>query len=360
MNFSERIKQKAVELGFDLVGIAPAEKSINAAAYEKYVNAGYYGTMDWLAKNVDVRSDPRKLLDDAKSVVVVGVSYFTENPPAEYWNDPLRGRIARYAWGRDYHKEIQPRLKELAAFIEKESPDSQSKSFVDIGPVLEHDIAARAGLGFVGKHTLSISPGVGSYFFLGEVITTAELDYDEGATEKGTQLVKEVEGKKIQGSCGACRLCLNVCPTHAFPAEYVLDSRLCISYLTIELRESIPLELRGKMKNWIFGCDECQEVCPWVKKYSEAKEEHWLDFDPELSTPYLPDLLALDDDAFLKKFAGKPMMRTKRRGLLRNACVALGNSGDKSMIPVLEKALQDPEPLIAEHAQWAMEILNEG
>jgi epoxyqueuosine reductase len=358
MSLTHRIKEKAQEIGFDLVGIAPAARALHADAFAEYLEQGYQGTMEWLKKAPERREDPRRLLTDAKSLVVVGLSYYVQDPTPEIWNDPMRGRIARYAWGRDYHKVIQPMLKELAAFIVAESPEADTRSYVDFGPILEHDFASQAGLGFVGKHTLLIHPARGSYFFLGEVLTTVELEPDEPAIENGAAMnYPSPEGKVVQGSCGSCERCLHACPTHAFPAAYILDSRLCISYLTIELREAIPEALRSKMKNWIFGCDDCQTVCPWVQHFSAPDEDRWLKYDPEWAAPRLDALMYLDDAAFLKRYAGTPVMRTKRRGLLRNAAVALGNSGLPEAIPPLEHALKDSEPLIREHAQWALDQL---
>jgi epoxyqueuosine reductase len=361
MNLSQRIKEKAREIGFDLVGIAPAKRALHAEALAEYLDRGYQGSMEWLKQEPGRRADPRQLLEHARSLVVLGLSYYVQDPEPEIWNDPMRGRIARYAWGRDYHRVIQPMLKELAAFIVAESPDAQTRTYVDFGPVLEHDFASQAGLGFVGKNTLLIHPAYGSYCFLGEVLTTVELEPDEPATDDGATLNwQSPEGQEVQGTCGSCERCLHACPTHAFPAAYILDSRLCISYLTIELREAIPEALRPKMANWIFGCDDCQTVCPWVQKGSPADKGHWLSYDPGWVAPRLDELMYLDDRAFLERYAGTPVMRTKRRGLLRNAAVALGNSGLPEAIPALEHALQDPEPLVREHAQWGLDRLASG
>ena len=361
MTLAERIKDKAVELGFDLVGIGPAQRSVNAEAFESWLAEGHHGEMAWLERDPARRSDPRAVVPGARSVISVGLSYYAGEPDPQYWDDPLRGRIARYAWGRDYHKIMPRMLKQLAEFLEAESgSEISSRVYVDTGPVLEHDAAASAGLGFTGKHTLTISPLKGSYLFLGEILSTAELDLDVGATERGTELSKTNDaGRVLNGTCGSCRRCLNVCPTHAFPAAYVLDGRRCISYLTIELRDAIPEELRPKMKNWIYGCDECQSVCPWVQRVNEPRQDDWMRCEPDIYAPDLFELMALDDEGFIERFAGRPIVRTKRRGLLRNAAIALGNSGCAEAIPVLEKALQDQEPLIREAATWALEQLRD-
>jgi epoxyqueuosine reductase len=292
----------------------------------------------------------------AQSVVVVGLSYFVLDPPAEQWNDPSRGRIARYAWGLDYHDIMLPKLRQLGEFIEKEVGHGLSqRAYVDTGPILERDFAAQAGLGFIGKNSLLINPRLGSYLFLGEILVEADLEIDPPAPDGGASCHTGPPGQsKRVGTCGNCTRCLEICPTHAFPAPYILNSNRCISYLTIEHKDAIPLELRPLLKNWIYGCDECQEICPWVRRYSRPAAEPFLAYDPEWAAPKLVDLLALDDEAFRCRFKGTPIKRTKRRGLLRNVAVALGNWGSPEALPALEKALADPEPLVREHAAWAI------
>ncbi|MBE7470102.1 MAG: tRNA epoxyqueuosine(34) reductase QueG [Anaerolineae bacterium] len=367
MTLSQRVKEKAYDLGFDLIGIAPADRAPHAEAYQRWLAQGYAAEMAWLAREPERRTDPRRVLPGAQSVVVVGLSYFTLNPPPELWHDPSRGRIARYAWGLDYHEVMLPRLRELGDFVEKEAGGSfNRRAYVDTGPILERDFAAQAGLGFVGKNTLLINPRLGSYLFLGEILLDIELEYDEPAPNGGASCQINASpplggtggghlgtSKRI-GTCGACTRCMTICPTHAFPAPYILNSNRCISYLTIELKGSIPPELRPLMGNWIFGCDECQEICPWVRRYSRPTQESFLRFDPELAVPKLLDLMRLDEAGFRARFKGTPLLRAKRRGLLRNVAVALGNWGSPEALPVLEQALQDPEPLIREHAAWAI------
>lgn len=357
MNLTERIKSKAVELGFDLVGVAPAAQAPHAQAFRRWLENGYQGDMQWLAREPQQREFPQLVVPGAESVVVVGLSYFVLDPDRDLWLDPSRGRIARYAWGLDYHDVMLPRLQLLGDFIEAEVGRTiPQRAYVDTGPVLERDFAALAGLGFIGKNTLLINPGIGSYLFLGEVLVGAALDFDDPAPDGGASCVIEPPGaSKRHGTCGHCTRCLTVCPTQAFPAAYVLNSTRCVSYLTIEHKGSIPLPLRPGLKNWIYGCDECQEVCPWVRRFTRPTREQFLRFEPELVAPRLTDLLALDDAGFRARFKGTPIKRTKRRGLLRNVAVALGNWGSPTALPPLERAAIDPEPLIREHAQWAIE-----
>ncbi len=350
VTLTERIKEKAYELGFDLVGVAPATRAPHADAYASWVDAGYAAAMGYMVRDVARRQDPCHVLPDARSVVVVGLSYFVANPPADLWDDPSRGRVARYAWGLDYHDVMTPRLRQLADFITRQARrDVQHRVYVDTGPVLERDFAVQAGLGFIGKNTCLINPTMGSYLFLGEILVGLELDFDEPAARPG---VGGTRGRV--GTCGACTRCLKVCPTRAFPAPYVLDGNRCISYLTIELKGSIPPDLRPLMGNWIFGCDECQAICPWPRRFAQPTRASFLRFDPNLAAPKLLDLMGLTDEQFRARFRGTPLWRAKRRGLLRNVAVALGNWGDPQAIPALRRALDDPEPLIREHAAWAL------
>ena len=250
------------------------------------------------------------------------------------------GRIARYAWGeQDYHDVMGEKLERLAGVVrETGEQDTQTLWYVDTGPILERDLAQRAGVGFIGKHTNLISRKLGNWIFLAEILTTLELPPD--APEKN--------------HCGKCSLCISACPTNAITAPFQLDARKCISYLTIELKGAIPIELRPLIGNRIFGCDDCLAVCPW-NRFARAGRLMLPHARADLQEPDLLGLLELDDAAFKTKFAGTPLLRTKRRGLLRNVCVALGNVGDQSALPALEKAARAPEPLIAEHARWAVE-----
>lgn len=348
-NVSEWIVEKASAIGFDLAAVVDARRAPRAGAYFDWVKAGYHGEMQWLARDPERRADPALVVPGAKSIIVVALAYYVAEPDPVWWNDPLRGRIARYAWAPDYHDRMEPMLKALGDAVRgKLGGELAMRWYVDTGPMLEREHAERAGLGFVGKNTLLISPRYGSYLLLGEIILDRELP---------ALGVKEEEDR-TPGTCGSCRRCQDICPTHAFPAPWILDSNKCISYLTIELKGSIPEPLRPLMKNWIYGCDECQSICPWVKQFSAPpKKVAYANMDPDCAAPSLLELLALDDTTFRHRFKGYPMIRTKRRGVLRNVAVALGNSGRGEAKDALEVALQDKEPLIVEHAAWALKRL---
>ena len=334
------LKAHAHELGFDLVAIAPADPPPHAAALDPWLAAGHAGEMAYLARNAAKRQDPDLVVSGARSIVVVGVHYRAAEPDPSVWNDPAHGRISRYAWGDDYHDILEPKLRALQAWLEARVGRAQiGRSYVDTGPVLERPVAVAAGLGFQGKNTLLIHPRQGSWFFLGEILVDVPLAYD----------------RPLQaGGCGSCVRCQVACPTQAFAGPYVLDARRCISYLTIELKGPIPRELRPLMGNHIYGCDVCQEVCPWNVKFGQfAPAERFAARDDRVA-PELLDLLALDDDGFRERFHGSAIKRTKRRGLLRNVAIALGNWGDPRAVPALIRALDDHEPLIRGHAAWAL------
>lgn len=351
----DAIREKALAVGFDAAGFAPAQATARGGAFERWIASGMNAGMAWLGRDVPRRLDPQRVLPGARTIIAVGLSYHVEDPPPEFWNDPSRGRVARYAWGRDYHDLMLPMLAELEAFVRSELPVvATSRSYVDTGPLLEREIAERAGLGFIGKNTLLLTRGFGSYLLLGEILVAHDLG--DGAASRRPERGGVAPPPPL-GTCGNCARCQTACPTHAFPAPYVLDSRLCISYLTIENKGAIPAELRSKLGNWIFGCDECQSVCPWVRQFRKPGRQRFLRFDPAFCTPRLDDLLALDDAAFKARFAGTPLSRPKRRGLLRNVCVAAGNSHSPGLIPALEKASRDAEELIREHATWALSRL---
>ncbi len=341
MNLTERIKHKAYDLGFDLIGIAPARQATRADAYARWVEAGHAGEMAYMTRDAQRRQDARLSVPDARSVVVVGLSHYTIDLPDEVKRDPSRGLIARYAWGLDYHDVMTPRLHDLLAFIRAEAGrEVQARLYVDTGPVLERDVAEQAGLGFTGKNTCLIHPRMGSWIFLGEIILDLDLDYDEPIANIG---------------CGTCARCLTACPTNAFVAPYVLDARRCISYLTIELKGSIPRELRKPMGNRIFGCDECQDVCPWPQRFARpTPEKAFYPADLERAAPRLLDLIGLTAEPFRERFKGTPLLRAKRKGFLRNVAVALGNWGDAAAVPALIGALNDSEPLVRGHAAWAL------
>ncbi len=295
--------------------------------------------MLWLAKNSEKRVDPEKVLPGARSVVMVAASY--AEAPSDVRAPSManrRGVVARYARHADYHDVLAKPLGELASYIDAiGGPGTRSLWYVDTGPILERDLGQRAGIGFVGKHTNLISRSLGNWFLIGEVLTTLVLPPD----------------KPEHNRCGSCTRCLAACPTEAIPEPFRLDARRCISYLTIELKGAIPEELRPLIGNRVFGCDDCLAACPWNRFAREGRLMRSSRRD-ELAEVDLVELLDVDAAEFKRRFAGTPILRTKRRGLLRNVCVALGNTGDESALPALEKAATDPEPLIAEHAHWAL------
>jgi epoxyqueuosine reductase len=339
-----KIEDLARHLGFDLLGIVPAAPPSTIARYRAWLAQGYHGGMGYLARPDAVarRADPARILPGARYLIVVGLNYHTRPLPPALRDDPARGLIASYAWGDDYHDLMLPRLEQLAAALEVQTGEPVAhRAYVDTGPLLERDLAAAAGLGFVGKNTNLIHPRRGSWLFLGELLLAAELPPRDGGGSRGT--------------CGRCTRCLEACPTAAFAAPYVLDARRCISYLTIEHRGPIPSELRPLLGNRIFGCDICQEVCPWNRRFARPGAEAALQpRDAGRIAPRLLDLLALDEETFRRRFRHTPIWRARRRGLLRNAAVAAGNWGHPSAVPALARALEDDEPLIRSHAAWAL------
>jgi epoxyqueuosine reductase len=349
------IRQRALELGFDDCRFTSAAAPESAAHLQDWLAAGKQGEMAWLARNAEKRTDPQRVLPGAKSVICLAVSYeepssglrvaSSNQPPsnASLTHHAPRttptGLIARYARYPDYHDILAEKLKQLTACVnELGEAETRSLWYVDTGPILERDLAQRAGLGFVGKHTNVISRKLGNWIFLGEILTTLELEPDPAEKNR----------------CGSCSRCITACPTRAITAPFQLDARLCISYLTIELKGSIPVELRPLIGNRIYGCDDCLAACPW-NKFARAGGLMQPHAREDLTAPDLIELLQLDDAGFKQKFAGTPLLRTKRRGVLRNVCVALGNVGDKTALPALARACGDKEPLIAEHARWAVE-----
>jgi epoxyqueuosine reductase len=332
----EQIRQRAMELGFDDCRFTSAGAPAAAKQFQNWVAEGKFGEMSWMEKNAAKRIEPQKVLPDAKTAICLAASYYIGSPEEK---SSTRGIVARYARFDDYHDILGERLKLLAQFVnELSGGQTRSLWYVDTGPILERDFAQRAGIGFVGKHTNLISRKFGNWIFLAEILTTLAVEPD--APEKN--------------HCGKCSRCIAACPTEAITAPFQLDARRCISYLTIELKGPIPEEFRRAIGNRIYGCDDCLAVCPWNKFAREGRlmKSHARE---DLEQPDLIELLSLDDKQFKARFAGSPVLRTKRRGLLRNACVALGNIGDESALPTLEKASQDSEPLIAEHARWAIE-----
>jgi epoxyqueuosine reductase len=342
---SARIRNRAREMGFDLVGIAPAHASAHGDAYERWVARGMHGEMGYLSREdaVAKRKDPAVLVPGARSVVVVGLRYYIPDADPGVQNDAARGIVARYARGDDYHELMKERLIALQEWIAAELVPAGGRAYVDTGAVLERELAQRAGIGWQGKNTMLIHPRRGSYYFLGEVLLDVELEYDHVF---------------VKDHCGSCRRCLDACPTGALlgrdaSGAPVMDARRCISYLTIELKGPIPRELRPLMGNRIYGCDICQEVCPW-NRFSTTTDEPAFLAREGLDGPSLIEWMTMTQEEFSRRFKDSPIKRTKRRGLLRNVAVALGNWGSPAAIPALAAALNDEEPLVRGHAAWAL------
>jgi epoxyqueuosine reductase len=334
---SAQIKEEAQRVGFALVGISPVKIPPHEESFAQWLRKGLGGELGYLTRTEELRRDPKKLVPWATSVISVGMNYFAPLPRPEA-SDDSRGWISRYAWGDDYHDLVKQRLDLLFEKIRDiHGGPVEGRAFVDSGPVLERAIAGIAGIGWIGKNTHLISPEKGSWFFLGELFLSIELSYD----------------RPIRDRCGKCDLCLKACPTGAFVGPYILDARRCISYLTIELKGAIPRHLRPLMGNHVFGCDICQEVCPYNVKAKPTGEEA---FQPRegLYAPELIPLLFLTEEEFRRRFKGSPILRAKRRGFLRNVAVALGNLKSREAVPALIQALQDSEPLVRQHVAWAL------
>ncbi len=363
---SQAIKEYAYSLGFDAAHITSAAAFPEAErVIKERIARGLMDGLPWFtAERADVSCHPDALLPEARSIIALSMCYLTEQPDEQETEAP-RGRIARYAWGDDYHDIIKPELQQFSAWLHDYArreigAEAETRLFVDTGRMVDRAVAQRAGLGWYGKNTNILTKGWGSWIFLAEIVTNLPLTADE----------------PLKANCGSCEICLHACPTRALPNPYELDNTRCISFLTIELRGSIPLELRPLMGNLIFGCDICQEVCP-VNKVAEKRlglrandgrpiiavqnirkgTAFHQEFRPHAavgSSPELIPLLSLTEEEFRERFRRSPIKRTKRRGLLRNVCVALGNIGDPQAVPALIGALHDHEPLVRGHAAWAL------
>lgn len=347
------LKQRANELGFGLVGIARAAEADGFARLQEWLSRGYAGEMAYMLRHADARRHPSSVLPEVRSVVMVGMEYGNGGLVDEHSTDGTQtssltirdqnssfanpnaamGRISRYARGPDYHDVLRQQLKLLLAWVREGFPDCRGRAVVDTAPLLERDFARRAGLGWIGKNTMLINKRRGSYFFLGGLLLDIELQPDQ---------------LHAADHCGVCTACLEACPTGAFVGPGWLDARKCISYLTIELRTPMPTELRHGVGDWIFGCDVCQEVCPWNRKDES---------EPELIDA--AEALSITEEEFRKRFGSTAIARTRRRGLARNAAIVLGNSGDSSALPALRKALADPEELVRDAAAWAIARIGE-
>jgi epoxyqueuosine reductase len=334
-DLQQRIRFEARRVGFQLCGFARLEPPPHGRFMERWLAEGNAAEMTYIARGLAKRLDPRLILPEARSVVTVGCRYLPPPLPPVDWQQELRGRIAAYALGTDYHLTMTRQLNELVAFVCRLYAGTLARAYVDSGPVLEREWAAGGGVGWFGKNTNILHTEEGSYFFLGEVLTNLDLDPDP----------------VLADHCGTCTRCLDLCPTQALKPGYVLDARLCISYLTIEHRGSIPVELRAKLGNWIFGCDVCQEVCPWNEKLTRRHGTP----DTDTLLPYLPDLLRLDDEGFRQRFRNTAIRRAKRDGFVRNVAVALGNTRNPAAVGALRAALRgDGSSLVRAHAAWAL------
>jgi len=334
-SLKQSIKEKARQLGFILAGVTSPEPPSHYSNFEKWLAEGKHGTMNYLAEERSRirRADPKQILPECKSILVLAMPY-----------SPLREgtgmRVAAYALGNDYHEIIPPHLQQIVEFIEEQiGHPIPNRYYTDTGPILERDLAQRAGLGWIGKNSMLINPKAGSTFFLAEILLGIELEPDETI---------------VTDHCGTCTRCITACPTQAILQDRTLDARRCISYLTIELKDDIPEELRPHMQDWVFGCDICQMACPWNRFSAPA--------DPALEPTFrraqgdIPTSdLTLSSVEFNQRFKHSPVKRAKRLGYLRNLAVAIGNNGNTSDLPLLEQAIQDNEPLVRKHAQWAKE-----
>jgi epoxyqueuosine reductase len=332
-----RIRDKAAELGFAACGFARADAApLAGRRLHEWLAEGQHGDMIWMAERAHHRESPRGLWPEVRSVISLGMSYSPANDPLALADVPDRARISVYAQGADYHDVMKKALKALGRWLAQEA-GCDLKVFVDTAPVMEKPLAEAAGLGWQGKHTNLVSRYHGSWLFLGAIYTTLELEPDG----------------RSGGGCGSCDACQTACPTDAFPAPYRLDARRCISYLTIELKGPIPEEFREGIGNRIYGCDDCLAVCPWNKFAAAAAAN--LSFAPraELTAPELRDLLALDDAGFRQVFSGSPIKRIGRDRMMRNCLIAAGNSGDAALLPAVEALRDDPDPVVAEAADWA-------
>ncbi len=340
-SLKKELQEFAHAHGCELFGIAPVALFDELEFYPKWLSAGFAGDMAYLHRQLPQRLDARQILPEAKSVIVMGVIYHAPQPLSLDIKDPERGWISRYAWGDDYHEILGRKLEALHEFLRtKVGADYQGKFYVDTGPVLDRVFAKYAGIGWFGKNTNLINQKLGSWFFIGELLTNLALEIDAPPPDR----------------CGTCQRCLDACPTDAFAAPYVLDASRCISYLTIELRGAIPQGLRAPMGNHLFGCDICQEVCPWNRKAALSRETAFAP-RPGSVAPRLHDFVNMSEDDFRRRFKNSPVKRAKWRGFMRNVLVALGNSGQKAFQEIVKKFIDHADPMLAETALWAAQRL---
>ena len=326
----EQVVQLALECGFDACRFASAKVAAHRAVYFEWLAEGLHADMGWLARSSERRTDPRMVLPECRSIIVLAYNYYQGNDVRQQ-----PGRFARYAFGSDYHDILLDRMKPIAAFLEKQG--GTQKCYVDTGPMLERDFAVSAGIGWHGKSTMCLSQELGTWFFLGTILTTLSFEPDG----------------PMRNRCGSCTRCIEACPTQAITAPYQLDARRCISYLTIENKGAIPLEFRRLIGDRIYGCDDCLEVCPW-NRFAQISSETRFQMPVPVRRLELRDLAALSEDEFRQLFRDSPVKRIKHNRFVRNVCVAQGNVGTKEDLPILRSLAQHSDPLIAEHAQWAV------
>jgi epoxyqueuosine reductase len=335
---TQQLKRRARDEGFDAVGVARAGAlDRDAAALAAWLREDRHASMAWMAREPDKRSDPRRLLPECRSVVVLAMNYWAGSESGV--SRAGTARVARYAWGRDYHRVIGRKLKNLTQWLEATS-ERPARSFVDTAPVLERGWAERAGIGWIGKNANLLNRELGSWLLLGEILTVAELEPDPGPHAD---------------RCGSCTACIDACPTSAIVADGVVDSNLCISYWTIEHRGTVPAPRRSGIGEWIFGCDVCQEVCPWNESFARPVDGDPFQLRDELRGLDPSEVLAMDEATFRARFSGTALMRAKWEGMRRNACIVLGNRRDPAALDALAEALDDSDPEIRAHAAWAID-----
>ncbi len=334
LSLTHRIRAEARRLGFFKTGVAAAGPLPWQQPFDSWLAQGMQGEMGYVARQADKRRNPSLILDDIRSILILAMNYFSS---ADFQDEPRQGRISRYAWGDDYHRLMTDRLRELLAFIQRGEPKARGLYYADTGPIMEKSWGAQTALGWMGKHSNLISREQGSWFFLGVILLSCELEYDAAENDY----------------CGSCTSCISACPSGAIVAPYVVDARLCISYLTIELKGAIPRHLRPLIGNRIFGCDDCQEVCPWNRFAVATAEQAFWPREGNLA-PDLTQWAAITTEEFNARFRNSPVRRAKRDGFVRNVVVALGNSHQPEVIPALTKALGDSSALVRGHAPWAL------
>ena len=338
-DLKERIKDKAHELGFILAGVTTSEPPPHYSTFENWLAQDHHGTMNYLAdeRSRTRRANPLEILPECKSILVLATPYMSPSPRGRGARGEGEARVASYAWGDDYHDVLPARMKELVQYIEEQAGGPiKNRYYTDTGPILERDLAQRAGIGWIGKNTCLINPKQGSYFLLSEILLDLALQADLPI---------------VTDHCGTCTRCITACPTQCILPDRTLDARRCISYLTIELKDDIPTDLRPLIGDWVFGCDICQMVCPWNRFAVEGDPA----FGTQNPSHSLTEELEITSQEFNQRFKRTPIKRAKRRGYLRNVAVALGNTANWHALPVLNQALEDPEPLVREHAKWALE-----